>query len=146
MKVLDPNTTMIPPEVTTTPSNCTDMKPQQKCKGWADKVSSRVLDVWSKDKCKMSLKKWLNKLSEVETCNDVNTRSLDAELGSSDNNELVPKNTTESCKDTWPKRKCKRSIKKINKRFNKLAKKCSKTAEELKKSFLLLQDDGHFDC
>ena len=137
---------MIPPEVTTTPSNCTDIKPPQKCKGWADKVSSRVLDVWSKDKCKMSLKKWLSKLSEEETCNDVKTRSLDAEFESSDNDEFVLKDTMESCKDKLPKRKCKRTIKKINKRFNKLAKKCSKTAEELKKYFLLLQDDGLFDC
>ena len=142
---MEPGTTMVPTEITTIQSNCTDVKPSKKCKRWSDKIVKDVGNppgVWIGNKCKKSLKKWLNKLSAKEVCGEAKIMTTDEEIEDAADDEMDPIGDLQSCKDTWTKRKCKRIFKKLNKRFNKLAKKCSKTASELKE-FLLMDD---FDC
>ena len=132
-ETMDPNTTMMPTEATTIPDNCTDTKPTQKCQRWADKIRKRI-GGWFWEKCKESLKKFLEKLSEKEVCNDDEMGPIGIRAVIDDGSGMAE---MDSCEDVFPKRKCRRSVRKLNKRFNNLAKKCSKTAGELKKSLLM---------
>ena len=132
-EIMDPDTTMIPTEATTIPDNCTDIKPPQKCQRWADKIGKGV-GGWFWEKCKKSLKKFLEKLSEKEVCNDDEMGLDESRIVIDDGSGMARMN---SCEDVFSKRKCKRSLRKLNKRLNNLAKKCSKTAGELKKNILM---------
>ena len=117
---MEPVTTMTPTEITTIQSNCTDVKPSKKCKRWSDKIAKDVGNppgVWIGNKCKKSLKKWLNKLSEKEICDDAKIMNSDEKIGDNEDDGMDPTDDMQSCKDTWPKRKCKRIFKKLNKRF-----------------------------
>ena len=132
-ETLNPDKTMIPTDMTTLPDNCTDLKPLQKCQRWADKIGKGV-GGWFWEKCKKSLKKFLEKLSQKEVCNDDEMGQIESRIIVDDGSGMA---RMDSCEDEFPKRKCKRSLRKLNKRFNNLAKKCSKTAGELKKSLLM---------
>ena len=132
-ETMGPGTTMDTTLPATIPNNCTDMKSPEKCNRWAARIE--ILHEKFEENCEKSLMKWIEKLSEKEVCYS---------------NEMMPMENTQSstqmedpnddgmypCMNTYPKRKCRRILKKLNRRFNKLAKKCSRTAGILKKNLM----------
>ena len=131
-ETIKPVTTTKTTEVTTIPSSCNDVKPVKQCKKLASKIEN--LKAKLENKCKKSLKQWFKQLSEKEVCDDKKM------LRASESGTNLDKRM-DSCVDTWPKQKCKKSLKKLNKQFNNLAKKCAKTAKELKKNLLMTDVD-----
>ena len=129
---MDPDTTMETTRPTTTPNNCTDIKSPKRCKRWATRIES--LHERFEENCKKSLMKWVEKLSEKEVCYNNDMMPMENTQSSTEMEDLD--DGMEPCMDTFPKRKCRRILKRLNRRFNKLAKKCSMTAEMLKKNLM----------
>ena len=131
-ETMDPGTTMETTRPTTIQNNCTDMKSPKKCKRWATRIEN--LHERFKENCKKSLIKWIEKLSEKEVCYSNDMMPMENTQSTTQMDDLD--DGMEPCMDTYPKRKCRRILKRLNRRFNKLARKCSMTAGILKKNLM----------
>ena len=130
---MEPVTTMYPTVASTTSSNCIDKWAPKRCRRLATKIQTFQNDKF-KNNCKSFFEKWIEHLSEKEVCND---EYMPMEMSNSTLSTNNPISTMEPCIDSWPKRKCRRTGRRLNKRFNKLMKKCSMTAQKLKANLTL---------
>ena len=121
-------TTMDPTMTSTIPIDCIDKWSSKRCRRLENKIET-LLEGKFNNNCKSYLEKWLEHLSEKEVCND---EEMQMEMSNSTVSTSNPITTMELCIDTWPKRKCRRARMRLNKRFKKLMKKCSMTAQKLK--------------